>query len=112
MANDPNDQRDSDPTDQITDPDPGPVSVRHSWTQSAQPSITVPEAVAAATNRHITDLPSLQEIINTDALDRLLTGQSSPVDISFHYADTEVTVRGNGSIEVQVEDLSTAGDHD
>lgn len=61
------------------------------------------EAVAAATDRAMTDLPPLYDTVDADALDALLNGQSSSVTISFQYADTDVTVNGNGSIEIQVD---------
>ncbi|WP_233563554.1 HalOD1 output domain-containing protein [Haloarcula sp. Atlit-7R] len=60
-------------------------------------------AVAAATNRETTGLPPLQETIEADALNALFDGQSSSVAVSFQYADTDVSVTGDGSIEVRVD---------
>ncbi|WP_233563501.1 HalOD1 output domain-containing protein [Haloarcula sp. Atlit-7R] len=60
-------------------------------------------AVAAATNQETTDLPPLQETIEADALDTLLDGQSSSVAASFQYAGTDVSVTGDGSIEVRAD---------
>lgn len=71
-------------------------------TWSDHPSVRIIEAVAAATGRTTTDLPRLQETVDADALDALLTGGSS-VAVSFWYADTCVSVDGDGTIGVQVD---------
>ncbi|WP_418285082.1 HalOD1 output domain-containing protein [Halorubrum sp. DTA46] len=67
--------------------------------------VTIIEAVAKATNRMPTDLPPLQDAIDSDALDTLLNGRSSSVVVSFRYADTDVSVNRNrhDGIEVQVD---------
>lgn len=71
------------------------------------------EAVAAATDRTTTDLPPLQQSIDPDALDALLTGnQSSAVSISFRYADAAVSIHRNGSIEIQVDSSLAQEDGD
>ncbi|RLM62838.1 hypothetical protein DVK05_15945 [Halorubrum sp. Atlit-8R] len=94
---------DSDPTDHPESTDPNSTTVRHDWRKSGLPSVAIVEAVAAATNRETTDLPPLQETIEADALDALFDGQSSSVAVSFQYADTDVSVTGDGSIEVRVD---------
>lgn len=78
-------------------------TVRHRWNQSEEPSIQTLEAVAAVIDRPVTELPPLQESIDVEALDRLLTGQVSSVTVSFQYAETVVSVKGNGGIEVEVD---------
>lgn len=93
----------SDATDQPASADAGSTTVRHDWTQSDQPSVTIIEAVAAATDRTPTDLPPLQDTLDTDALDTLLNGQSSSATVSFRYADIAVSVHGNGSIAIRLD---------
>ncbi|WP_336022993.1 HalOD1 output domain-containing protein [Halobellus salinisoli] len=79
--------------------------------QSEHPSATLVEAVAAATGQAMTDLPPLHRSIDPDALDALLTrGQSSSVTVSFRYADTDVSMNENGSIEIQVDGTFREGD--
>jgi hypothetical protein len=103
MGDDTNRVDDSETSDQTDSTDSRPPTVRHNWQQSDQPSVMVVEAVAAATDRNTTDLSPLQETIDADALDTLLDGQASSVAVSFRYADTGVTVSGDGSIEVRVD---------
>ena len=86
---------------------PEPVAnktVEHSWEEPFEPSVTIVEAVAAATGRRPADLPTLQKSVDPDALNRLLTqGEATGVSISFRYAGTVVVVEGDGAIEVQVD---------
>ena len=101
MHDDTNSVDDSATSDQTDSTDARPPTVRHNWTESDHPSVMIVEAVAAATDRNTTDLSPLQETIDADALDTLLDGQASSVVVSFRYADTGVTVTGDGSIEVR-----------
>ncbi|WP_256301810.1 HalOD1 output domain-containing protein [Haloarchaeobius salinus] len=94
---------DSETTDRTESTAAGHTTVRRNWQQSDQPSVMVVEAVAAATNRPMTELPPLQGTLDADALDTLLDGQPSPVTVSFRYADTTVSVNGNGSMEIHVD---------
>lgn len=103
MCDDTNGVGDSQIPGQSANTDTGPATVRHNWKESDHPSVVVVEAVAAATDRSTTDLPPLQNTIDTDALDILLTGATSSVTVSFRYADTAVSVLGNGSIEIHVD---------
>ena len=86
------------------------TTVRHDWQLSDQPSVVIVEAVAAATNRPVTELPLLQKTIDTDALDAILKNKAPSVSISFRYAGTTVWVDGEGSIEVHVDAELTAED--
>jgi hypothetical protein len=95
---------DSELSDQPDRADAGPATVRHHWQQSDQPSVTIVEAVAVATDRPTTELPPLQGTLDADALDTLLNGQPSSVTVSFRYADTTVSVNGNGTIEIHVDE--------
>ncbi|WP_425433318.1 HalOD1 output domain-containing protein [Haloarcula rubra] len=64
--------------------------------------MTIVEAVTAATDRMAADMPPLHETIDTDALDALLNRQSSSVAVSFRYADADVSIKGNGTLEIEV----------
>lgn len=85
------------------DTDERPITVRHDWEQSREPSVSIVEAVAAATGRPVTNLPPLQKHIDPDALNALLShGPTSLVDITFTYADATVSVNKNGVIEIRL----------
>lgn len=102
---------DSEPSDRRTEGETRPTTVRHEWHRSGDPSVALVQAVAAATNRETTDLPLLQQHVDPDAIDALLTAdRSSVVSISFRYADTAVTMRGDGTIEIEVDGHRTQGD--
>jgi len=103
VGDDTNRVEDSETSDQTDSTDARPPTVRHNWTESDPPSVMVVEAVAAATDRPTTELPPLQKTLDADALDALLNRQSSSATVSFRYADTAVSVSGNGSIEVHVD---------
>lgn len=68
------------------------------------PSVRIVEAVAAETGRDPTDLPPLHDYVDSDAIDALLgDGASDDADLhlQFSYAGVEVTVHGDGVIEVE-----------
>jgi len=101
MSHDSDDRDDPGTTDRTTESEPDQTKVFHEWDQSEHPSVALVEAVAAATDRTTTDLPPLYRHIDADALDALLTGdQPSAVSISFRYADTDIRMRGDGTIEI------------
>ena len=89
----------SDAPDQ---PDSPPQAVHHDWKGSEPPTVAVVEAVAAATDRTPTGLPLLQNTLDTDALNALLTGETASVTISFQYAGVIVSASGDGSIKIRV----------
>lgn len=103
MSNDTNGSGDTN--DDFGSPYAEKTTVHHSWSGSVDPSVTVVEAVSAATGRPVTGLPPLQRTIDPDALDALLTrGDASQVAVSFRYAGTTVDVTENGTIDVYVDD--------
>lgn len=110
MRDDTNDGGDPDATDRRARRDVNPTAVRYDWTESGQPSVTIIEAVAEATDRTTAELPPLQKRVDPDALDALLTRGQSPVSIAFTYADVSVTVNGNGTLNVRVDGHLTGGD--
>ncbi|MFC7140987.1 HalOD1 output domain-containing protein [Halosimplex aquaticum] len=73
----------------------------YDWDGDDTPSIAVPEAVAAVTNRGVTAIPPLQDVIDADALNAMVrSGDPSAVRVSFAYAGTEVTITGTGRVEI------------
>lgn len=84
--------------------DRGTSTVEHTWEEPFQPSVSVVEAVSAATDRTPTELPPLHDHVDPDALDTLISrGESSAVTISFSYAGTVVVIDGDGTISVRVD---------
>lgn len=74
---------------------------RYDWRGDDTPSIAVPEAVAAVTNRGVTAIPPLQTVVDADALDAMAqSGDPTAVQVSFEYAGTDVTVTGDSRIEI------------
>lgn len=74
--------------------------VQSTW--SDRPSMGIVDAVATATGIDPIELPPLHDYVATDALDSLLdrptTGYTAR--ITFTYDGLEVTVDGNGEIEI------------
>ncbi|WP_436925418.1 HalOD1 output domain-containing protein [Halosimplex amylolyticum] len=76
----------------------------YDWRGADTPSIAVPEAVAAVTNRNVTAIQPLQNVIDADSLDVIVrSGDPAAVRVSFPYAGTEVTITGDGRIELTIE---------
>lgn len=103
MSEDTNEGSSSDSSNQTVNTDTSPTTVPHNWRQPNHPGVTIVKAVASATNREMSDLPPLQETLETDALETLLNSQSPSIVVSFRYAGTSVSVSGDGSIEVRVD---------
>ncbi|MFC3477793.1 HalOD1 output domain-containing protein [Halobacterium litoreum] len=76
---------------------------QYSWTDAETPSIGVVEAVAAATDSDVTDLPQLADTLDPDALNDVLADAGSDVHISFEYANAHVAVSSAGTVTVGVE---------
>jgi len=78
--------------------------IRHvDWTE-VPPSVAVVETVSNATGREPTELPSLYDTIDSDALDALCTDDgrdTEAITVSFVYAEQEVTVLGGGTVIVE-----------
>lgn len=76
----------------------------YDWTDCGRPSMAVIEAVADAIDRDQLDLPLLEESIDTDALDTILTDgrgrAGSRVKVSFRYAGCEVLLDSDGPVVV------------
>lgn len=65
-------------------------------------SMLIIEAVAHETDSDPLALePPLYDAVDTDALDRLTqTGSAETVTVEFEYSDHSITVRGDGTIDV------------
>jgi len=63
-------------------------------------SVTVCDLVSRATDTSIRDLPPLANAIDPDALDAVFDGRSTDGSVAFQYADHDLVVRSNGTIEV------------
>jgi hypothetical protein len=82
-----------------------PVLKRFDWTSYESASVAVIEAIADASNEEVIDLPPLYEMVDPDALDRLVTDDPySPtpgqVDVSFTFDGylVRITSAGDGYI--------------
>lgn len=77
--------------------------IRHRWDESGNPSVAIVEAVAAATDRRVTELPNLYDTVDTDALGRLVTGGDAGLEVAFSYAGVDIVLRYDGTMEVQTD---------
>ena len=76
---------------------------RVDWAE-VDPAVAVVETVSDATGRDPTELPTLHDALDSDALNDLCvddTRDTDPVTLSFVYAGHDVTVIGNGTIIVE-----------
>ena len=89
-----NESQESDPWDGSIE------TVQVDWQTYDSPTAAVIALVADATGRDPTALPALHEAIDTDSLDRLVTGRTvsgeSSVRITFIYAGVTVAVESDG----------------
>lgn len=79
---------------------------RYDW-KNISPSVAIVETVSEASDRDPTELPTLHDTVDTDALDALCTGSTSDADsitVSFVYANYDVTVLGDGAVIVEAVD--------
>jgi len=93
----------NDPSDDDADTATG-TRFRYDWSTADQPSVAVVESVAEATDQGPTDLRPLADVVDTDALDRLLTrnaGDASLVHTTFQYESVTVTVDSSGFVRVE-----------
>ena len=75
---------------------------RYDWAD-VSPSVAVVEALGTLTDRDPVDLPTLNEVIDSDALDAIFTDSTSGrtvTTVSFAYAGHSVTVVDDGTVVV------------
>jgi hypothetical protein len=63
-------------------------------------SALVVEAVSAATETPVDELPPLYQVIDPDALDVLFSGRHTDGSVEFQYAGQTVTVSANRTVRV------------
>lgn len=88
-------------------PERAPVGdpARYEYGDGTSPSGAVIEAVADATGRESLDLPILERVVDTDALDALVTHDSDATTrVSFTYDGVDVVVDSDGGIVVWTDD--------
>lgn len=77
----------------------------YDYRDAESPSTAVVEAVALATGRDPLELPLLQEVLDTDALDALVTHSAdATARVSFTYDGVDVVVDNAGGIVVWRDD--------
>ena len=80
---------------------PGEGPERYEYGDAESPSMAVLEAVASATDRDPVDLPVLENVLDTDALDALVTHSTDATTrVSFSYDGVDVVVDSAGGIVV------------
>ena len=70
------------------------------WSGSDQPTTDIVEAVAEATGKGVHELDPIQDYVDGDALETLLTDGSTDVTTTFVYDGVTVQVHSDGSIAV------------
>ena len=78
----------------------GALVHRTDWTDYESPSTAVVVAVANATGADQRELAVLNDHIDGDALDALVTDSPSTVEVSFDYDGVGVTVSADGTIDI------------
>ncbi|MHB9286801.1 HalOD1 output domain-containing protein [Halobacteriales archaeon Cl-PHB] len=84
---------------------PEPVHARFDWATTS-PTRAVVETVARSRDADLLSLPPLFDNLDPDALDDLVVATTDPasqppLQVSFSYAGTEVTVAADGAVMVR-----------
>lgn len=82
---------------------------RFDWTET-KPSTAVVDVVATALGAAPTEIEPLYNAVDPDALDRIVVDpvadrDTTAVEVSFTFADREVTVEGAGAVVVEPVDV-------
>lgn len=79
-----------------------PTIRRYDW-EDVTPSVAIVETVSVAANVDPIDLPTLNDVIDTDALDMICVNETRETELtlSFVYAGHEVTLLGDGTVIVE-----------
>lgn len=87
-------------TDRLT----GSEAHQYDWSEYTYPSTAIVESVADAVGRDQSTLARLHDYVDCDALDALVTGESTDdLELSFVYDDVHVTVVGDGRLLVDTD---------
>lgn len=75
------------------------------WDTETTPVYAVVSAVAAVDGTELTELPSLHDAIDSEALNDLFTGRSDAgvEQVCFDYAGYTVTVHGSGEVHIHAD---------
>ena len=88
-----------------TDPTFGESAAQIDWDSPEQPSTAIVEAVAAATDADLLEMPPLTHAIPPDTLNTIFTVEGNPrresVQISFAYSGVHVRVDRENGIEIR-----------
>ncbi|MBX0324689.1 hypothetical protein EGH21_16810 [Halomicroarcula sp. F13] len=87
---------------QSTDEDDADESRRAQWSSVGDLTTSLLEAVADETGEDVTDLPPLNDAIDPDALESLLTRDpSDSIQLAFSYTGVRVRIDSDGYLFVQ-----------
>lgn len=81
--------------------------IRVEWDRSGRPTVAIVEAIAEATEREPTALPSLYDSIDVEALDAFLTRAvhgEQQTQVSFTYDGASVSVGSDGILSIRTAD--------
>lgn len=83
-------------------PDDGQYHATCDWQTVTAPGMAVVEAVASVLGTDPLDLPPLQEVVDVDSIESILTSdQPNPVTLEFEYADTRVRLTRDGHMAIE-----------
>lgn len=86
----------------VFDPDDGLYHASCDWQAVSGPAMVVVEAVAAVLHADPLDLHPLQEVVDVDGVESILTGpHTAQVTVEFEYADTCVRLSRDGHIAIE-----------
>ncbi len=71
------------------------------WTEFESPSTAIVVAVAEHEDVQEDELPVLNEYVDGDALDAVLCGSRSDVEVTFGYDSVDVEIFGDGTLVVE-----------
>ncbi|WP_226038991.1 HalOD1 output domain-containing protein [Natrinema sp. DC36] len=87
----------------VEDPERGSFTARYDWTANDDPSISIVRTVAAVTGTEPTEMRPLYEVVDPEAMNRLLTragARTRPIRLSFRFENCAVTVHADGRVIV------------
>lgn len=82
-----------------TPPEPG-TPVAHDWEDPDSLLLKIVETVADETDTRQDELAPLHSVLDVDALERLLTGDGSPLRLTFSYEGCTIVASNDGTVVV------------
>jgi len=83
------------------DPEDGLYHASCDWQAVSGPAMVVVEAVATVLHADPLDLQPLQDVVDVDGVESILTGpHTAQVTVEFEYADTKVTLGRDGHLVI------------